>query len=379
MSMTKACESMRAAAQAAQPYPSPTANVPLKELREQAHSLLDPSNDQTRSKFEFFPFLPIAVRNMIWKLGTPRPDVLKVSIHGWRRCLSMYDTGVFDVQSEQDGKSEQDDSDTEGGDSRKKSLPSFTYSAWEEFADFSITECCKEARHVSCSLLPRSLATVSCEPRIRFDPAITAIYIHNFHGLLMTVDFNKENYTGEDWFCKDSCIGSGITTLVVHESRFWNQHPECRWEWLSAWRWVGVLRKMFKDVDTVVAWDILESPWNFEDQDIRYWEKQDAVQAEDEHKNAGTHRATDQKDVDSSTDSAQPRRVKYGEDCWFDVDLFEKKLNNFFEVEVVDVFKEDCCFDPSSPKYRKRPQLKFHESADISKRLDKFSLRIGSK
>src|SRR6202023_3459904 len=103
----------------------------------------------------------------------------------------------------------------EGGDSRKKSLPSFTYSAWEEFADFSITECCKEARHVSCSLLPRSLATVSCEPRIRFDPAITAIYIHNFHSLLMTVDFNKENYTGEDWFCKDSCIGSGITTLVV--------------------------------------------------------------------------------------------------------------------------------------------------------------------
>jgi hypothetical protein len=370
---------MRAAAQAAQPYPSPTAKVPLEKLREQAHSLPNNSSDPTQSKFKFFPFLPRAVRDMIWKLGTPRPDVLKVSIHGGRRCLSIYDTNVFDVQSEQDEESEQGDSDIEGGDSRRESLPSFTYSAWEEFANFSITECCKEARHVSCSLLPKSLATVPCEPRIRFDPAITAIYIHNFHDLLMTVDENKENNTGENWFCKDSCIGSGITILVVHESRFWNQHPDCRWEWRSAWRWVGVLRKMFKDVDTVVAWDILESPWSFDDEDLGYWENEDAVQAEDEHKDAGTQRATDQENVDRRPDSAQPRRLKFGEDCWFDVDLFEKRLNNFFEVKIVDILKKDCCFDASNPNYRKRPQLKFHESANISKRLDKFSLRTRSK
>jgi hypothetical protein len=403
--MTKACESMRAAAQAAQPYPSPTAELDSEKLKKQLHSLPDNSSYPTQSKFEFFPFLPIKVRHMIWKLGTPRPDVLKVSIHGCRRCLSISDVNEYADQSEQD------DSDTEGGDSRKESLPSFTYSAWEEFADFSITECCKEARHISCSLLPRSLATVPCEPRIRFDPAITAIYIHNFHDLLMTVDKNKgrnnlydilmtvdenkasgtfhdllmarggnkESNTGEGWFCKDSCIGVGITTLVVHEARFWNQWPDTSLEWRSAWRWVGVLRKMFKDVDTVVAWGILECPWSFTDAALRYWENKDAVQAEDENKDAATQRATDQENVDSSTNSAQPRREKFGQDCWFDVDLFEKKLNNFFEVEVVDVLKEDCCFDPSSPKYRKRPQLKFHESADISKRLDKFSLRIGSK
>ena len=342
---------------------------------------------------------------MIWKLGTPRPDVLKVSIHGCRRCLSDSDVNEYADQSEQD------DSDIEDGDSRKESLPSFTYSAWEEFANFSITECCKEARHISCSLLPRSLATVPCEPRIRFDPAITAIYIHNFHDLLMTVDkskerdntydllmighendednsyhdflmtlgYNKGITTGEGWFCKNSCIGAGITTLVVHEARFWNQWPDTSREWRSAWRWVGVLRKMFKDVDTVVAWGILECPWSFTDAELRYWENKDAVQAEDENKDAGTQRATDQENVDSSTDSAQPRREKFGLDCWFDVDLFEKKLNNFFEVEVVDILKKDGCFDASNPNYRKRPQLKFHESADISKRLDKFSLRTRSK
>jgi len=380
---------MRAAAQAAQPYPSPTATLREGKVREQSHSLPDNSSDPTQSKFEFFPFLPIKVRHMIWKLGTPRPDVLKVSIHGCRRCLSDSDVNEYADQSEQD------DSDIEDGDSRKESLPSFTYSAWEEFANFSITECCKEARHISCSLLPRSLATVPCEPRIRFDPAITAIYIHNFHDLLMTVDkskerdntydflmtlgYNKGINTGEGWFCKNSCIGAGITTLVVHEARFWNQWPDTSREWRSAWRWVGVLRKMFKDVDTVVAWGILECPWSFTDAELRYWENKDAVQAEDENKDAGTQRATDQENVDSSTDSAQPRREKFGLDCWFDVDLFEKKLNNFFEVEVVDILKKDGCFDASNPNYRKRPQLKFHESADISKRLDKFSLRTRSK
>jgi hypothetical protein len=202
---------------------------------------------------------------------------------------------------------------------------------------------------------------------------------NSFHDLLMTLGYNKGINKGEGWFCKDSCIGAGITTLVVHEARFWNQWPDTSSEWRSAWRWVGVLRKMFKDVDTVVAWGILECPWSFTDAELRYWENKDAVQAEDENKDAGTQRATDQENVDSSTDSAQPRREKFGEDCWFDVDLFEKKLNNFFEVEVVDILKKDGCFDASNPNYRKRPQLKFHESADISKRLDKFSLRTRSK
>jgi hypothetical protein len=391
-------ETMKAVAEAARPFPRPTAIISLEDLRKLSklsHIPLAASTKVSKQrskkalrkrKFYYFPFLPPELRDDIWKLATPTPEVLRISIDGCRYCPGPDDEEVYEDEAEQEDN--HDDSDEDGSTimstkSTTKPLPFFTYSAGRQFA---VTECCKEARHIYYNLLPKSLpslATQAPEPRIRFDPNITAIHIDNLWELLDTVDCDKD-FKGEDWFNKESCVGNGITTLVVHESVFWNQNPTCRYAWANQWRWVGMFKHMLKDVKTVVAWDILNTIWNFEDDWVK-WEygEKDANEAEESEGTEDSGVAEDESaaiQVDGCegakiTNSAPARRRRDHGQYSFHIDWFEKLLNDHFAY-IVEELEQCGYFNPRKAKYRQRPQLKLHESSDINKSLNCFSLPI---
>ncbi|KAE9363110.1 hypothetical protein N431DRAFT_449917 [Stipitochalara longipes BDJ] len=425
------------------PCPAPVPTISEKDLKKlhkyQQELPLALAAISKQREFHYFPFLPTKLREEIWRLATPTPEVLRIST-SWENCPHDHDVaqpgsdneddggegtdredGDDDYVDREDGDDEyidreggddedtdredgddwddntedgdDEDTDGEGGDggededdnredgsSSKAHLCQFTYTAAEK--QFGITECCKEARHITRALLPMSLATDSTEARIRFDPSITAVYIDNFGKLLRTADPRKCERLGETWFCDKSCIGSGITKLVVSAEDLWCDDPKSQFAW-DMWRWVELLRKMFKDVMTIVVLVNIDSSFVFDEAYFEWDSDNDSVnegdpeEAEDEEAVGQDTRGILEHSDTAAAESGPLRRYKeHPRDTWYrDIDYFEAMLNDHFS-NIVDDLERYGCFNANDSDHRQRPHLQFHEGSYLVSGLDVFKIPV---
>jgi hypothetical protein len=158
---------------------------------------IDKVNPLIFGRFEYFPFAPPEIRNMIWELAIPRSKVITVKI-----VIKSCRTTAGSEQGCQD----------------KHNLPFFTFAAIDD--EFGVMMACRESRAFGFRVLPNALPTTYSQPAgIRYNPSISAIKILNFKDLL------EEVIDKYDWFCPRSYRGQGITRLVIPCENIWRTSP----------------------------------------------------------------------------------------------------------------------------------------------------------
>ncbi|KAN0104368.1 hypothetical protein V8E51_010113 [Hyaloscypha variabilis] len=123
---------------------------------------IDKVNPLVFGRFEYFPFAPPEIRNMVWELAIPRSKVITVKI-----VIKSCRTTAGSEQGCQD----------------KHNLPFFTFAAIDD--EFGVMMACRESRAFGFRVLPNALPTTYSQPAgIRYNPSISAIKILNFKDLL---------------------------------------------------------------------------------------------------------------------------------------------------------------------------------------------------
>ncbi|KAE9363109.1 hypothetical protein N431DRAFT_449916 [Stipitochalara longipes BDJ] len=271
-------------------------------------------NPHASGNFEYFPFVPIEVRFMIWKLAIPRPKVLTVAVE-IRSCV----TDATTAEGKNHGNEDQGNCD----------CPFVTYVAVEN--EFDFLAACKESRFVGIRALPNRLPTVQ-RAGIRFNPQDTAIRIENFPIILGSFEWGKQGWCAgreQRWLCPRSHRGQGITRLVISCENIWRTDPtgssEACWGLYDS-HWEQVLMLMFKDVNKVIAEIKVSNIYDFYEFDFRGWSMQNT-----EDDNDGEELGKNTKVDDGKKEELQ-RLENLMNDRWLDF-LDEPDVQNQRQVE----------------------------------------------